>query len=160
MVHLRAFSKFLFKRYKATVLDDIWPELFFFTGVAVSELHSSPEGSVTLPFFLIYSISVVCCVNEFTNTNLAISNQMLTVVGTVLGLVVSFRTSSAYDRYVSFSVPLGRFLTPRLDSGKAESCGLRFHSSQEALRRLFGCTSPLNASLWKAPLRSQMRQLA
>ena len=39
MVHLRAFTKFLFKRYKATVIDDIWPELFFFTGVAVSELH-------------------------------------------------------------------------------------------------------------------------
>jgi len=39
MVHLRAFTKFLFKKYKATVIDDIWPELIFFTGVAVSELH-------------------------------------------------------------------------------------------------------------------------
>ncbi|KAG9012677.1 hypothetical protein FRB94_005287 [Tulasnella sp. JGI-2019a] len=28
-----------------------------------------------------------------------ISNQMLTVLGTVLGLVISFRTTSAYDRY-------------------------------------------------------------
>ena len=51
MVHLRAFTKFLFKKYKATVLDDIWPELLFFTGVAVSELHSSSEGSITLPVF-------------------------------------------------------------------------------------------------------------
>jgi hypothetical protein len=39
MVHPKAFTKFLFKKYKATVIDDIWPELFFFTGVAVSELH-------------------------------------------------------------------------------------------------------------------------
>lgn len=39
MVHPRAFGKFLFKKYKATVIDDIWPELIFFTGVAVSELH-------------------------------------------------------------------------------------------------------------------------
>ena len=62
MVHPRAFTKFLFKRYKATVLDDIWPELFFFTGVAVSELHSSPEGSVTLPFFsnLIHISGLLC----------------------------------------------------------------------------------------------------
>ena len=52
---------------------------------------------------------VVCCVNEFTNVNLAISNQMLTVVGTVLGLVVSFRTSSAYDRCVLLSVLVALF---------------------------------------------------
>jgi hypothetical protein len=39
MVHLRAFTKHFFKKYKATVIDDIWPELIFFTGVAVSELH-------------------------------------------------------------------------------------------------------------------------
>ena len=51
MVHLRAFTKFLLKKYKATVVDDIWPELIFFTGVAVSEWHSSPEGSITLSCF-------------------------------------------------------------------------------------------------------------
>jgi len=39
MVRPRAFAKYLFKKYKGTVIDDIWPELFFFTGVAVSELH-------------------------------------------------------------------------------------------------------------------------
>ena len=39
MVKPRAFAKFLFKKYKATVIDDIWPELIFFSGVAVSESH-------------------------------------------------------------------------------------------------------------------------
>ena len=42
---------------------------------------------------------MVACVSHYTETNLGISNQLLTVLGTVLGLVVSFRTSSAYERY-------------------------------------------------------------
>lgn len=33
-----------------------------------------------------------------TSHSLGISNQLLTVLGTVLGLVISFRTSSAYER--------------------------------------------------------------
>ncbi len=62
MVHLKAFTKFLLKKYKATVIDDIWPELIFFTGVAVSELHSSPEGSITSPCFsnLMYISGLLC----------------------------------------------------------------------------------------------------
>ena len=43
---------------------------------------------------------VVALVSELTTTSLAISNQMLTVLGTVLGLVISFRTSTAYERCV------------------------------------------------------------
>lgn len=42
---------------------------------------------------------MVACVSRFTSVDLGISNQLLTVLGTVLGLVVSFRTSSAYERY-------------------------------------------------------------
>lgn len=39
-------------------------------------------------------------INEWTDRSVFISNQMLTVLGTVLGLVISFRTSTAYERCV------------------------------------------------------------
>ncbi|EPQ58735.1 hypothetical protein GLOTRDRAFT_19752, partial [Gloeophyllum trabeum ATCC 11539] len=65
------------KKLKATVIVDIWPQVLFFTLIA----------------------TMVSLVSDMTTTSLAISNQMLTVLGTVLGLVVSFRTSSAYERY-------------------------------------------------------------
>ncbi|PSR71403.1 hypothetical protein PHLCEN_2v12670 [Hermanssonia centrifuga] len=66
-----------YKKFKATVINDIWPEVLFFTLVGV----------------------MVTMVSEMTSTSLAISNQMLTVLGTVLGLVISFRTSTAYERF-------------------------------------------------------------
>ncbi|KAG8744420.1 hypothetical protein FRC10_010198 [Ceratobasidium sp. 414] len=66
-----------FRKFRGTVLNDIWPELLFFTGIA----------------------TMVCCVCKYTSTNLAFNPQLLTVLGTVLGLVISFRTTSAYDRY-------------------------------------------------------------
>ncbi|KZS89278.1 hypothetical protein SISNIDRAFT_417158 [Sistotremastrum niveocremeum HHB9708] len=66
------------KKFRSTVINDIWPEVLFFTLIA----------------------TMVALVSEKTSTSLAVSNQMLTVLGIVLGLVVSFRTSSAYDRYV------------------------------------------------------------
>ncbi|KAH8083315.1 Bestrophin, RFP-TM, chloride channel-domain-containing protein [Cristinia sonorae] len=65
------------KRFRATVINDIWPEVFFFTLVA----------------------TMVSLVSQLTTHNLSISNQMLTVLGTVLGLVISFRTSTAYERF-------------------------------------------------------------
>ncbi|KAH8119345.1 UPF0187-domain-containing protein [Phellopilus nigrolimitatus] len=71
------FAKWTVKQFQATVINDIWPETLFFTLVA----------------------TMVTLVSEKTSHSLAISNQMLTVLGTILGLVVSFRTSSAYDRY-------------------------------------------------------------
>lgn len=43
---------------------------------------------------------VVVLVDRFTDTKLAFNNQLLTVLGVVLGLVISFRTSSAYERWV------------------------------------------------------------
>ena len=48
--------------------------------------------------------TVVVLVSQMTSHSLAISNQMLTVLGTVLGLVISFRTSTAYERCVNRQV--------------------------------------------------------
>ncbi|KZV93122.1 UPF0187-domain-containing protein [Exidia glandulosa HHB12029] len=66
----------LVKRYRATVINDIWFPVLLFSAWAAA--------------IQIISIKV---------HDLSISNQILTVLGTVLGLVVSFRTSSAYERY-------------------------------------------------------------
>ncbi|CAE6408609.1 unnamed protein product [Rhizoctonia solani] len=48
---------------------------------------------------LIEKQQVVYTVSELTSVTLAFNNALLTVLGTVLGLVISFRTTSAYDRY-------------------------------------------------------------
>ncbi|KAG9016173.1 hypothetical protein FRB93_011647 [Tulasnella sp. JGI-2019a] len=71
------FARYCLERFNATVINDLWPELWFFT---------------------LWSV-MVCLVNAHTDIKFIISNQMLTVLGTVLGLVISFRTTSAYDRY-------------------------------------------------------------
>ncbi|CAL1709226.1 unnamed protein product [Somion occarium] len=71
------FTGSIWKKFRATVVNDIWPEVLFFTMVAV----------------------MVTLVSSLTETSLAISSQMLTVLGTVLGLVISFRTSTAYERF-------------------------------------------------------------
>lgn len=65
------------RKFRGTVLNDLWPELIFFTGIG----------------------AMVTCVSKFTDTKISFSPQLLTVLGTVLGLVISFRTTSAYDRY-------------------------------------------------------------
>ncbi|KAJ7727755.1 UPF0187-domain-containing protein [Mycena metata] len=65
------------RKFNATVINDIWPEVFFFTGIA----------------------TMVSIITEMKIHNLAVQNSLLTVLGTVLGLVISFRTSSAYERY-------------------------------------------------------------
>nr|GAT50495.1 predicted protein [Mycena chlorophos] len=65
------------RKFNATVINDVWPEVFFFSAVA----------------------AMVACVTKLTSHDLAISNALLSVLGTVLGLVISFRTSSAYERY-------------------------------------------------------------
>lgn len=52
-----------------------------------------------LPADLMDSNNPVVALLSQMRVNLGISPQLLTVVGTILGLVVSFRTSSAYDRY-------------------------------------------------------------
>lgn len=62
-------------RFTSTVLDDIWPSVFFFTGIA----------------------TMVVCVSEFTSVNLGINSVMLTVLGTIVSLVVSFKTNNSYS---------------------------------------------------------------
>ncbi|KAL0958211.1 hypothetical protein HGRIS_000372 [Hohenbuehelia grisea] len=71
------FRKWTLKKFNATVINDIWPEVLFFTLVA----------------------TMVYLVSTLTTRDLGISTTLLTVLGTVLGLVISFRTSSAYERY-------------------------------------------------------------
>lgn len=69
-------------------------------------------------FFTLFATSTCCCiyvarvfssdatssivvvlVSERTSVNLGVNNQLLTVLGLVLGFVITFRTSSAYERY-------------------------------------------------------------
>ena len=46
-------------------------------------------------------MQVVSVVSLKTSVDLGVSNQLLTVLGLVLGLVISFRTSSAYERHAT-----------------------------------------------------------
>ncbi|KAF7437174.1 hypothetical protein PC9H_004010 [Pleurotus ostreatus] len=66
-----------FKKFNATVANDIWPEVLFFSAIA----------------------TMVYLVSTMTSTDLSIDSSLLTVLGVVLGVVVSFRTSTAYERY-------------------------------------------------------------
>lgn len=43
--------------------------------------------------------TAIVCINRFTSAELTVAPTLLTVLGTILGLVLSYRTSSAYDRY-------------------------------------------------------------
>lgn len=65
------------RKFNSTVINDIWPEVFFFAAIA----------------------AMVASVTKYTSHNLAVPSDLLGVLGTVLGLVISFRTSSAYERY-------------------------------------------------------------
>ncbi|KAJ3856169.1 Bestrophin, RFP-TM, chloride channel-domain-containing protein [Lentinula lateritia] len=65
------------KKFLATVINDIWPETLFFSAVA----------------------TMVAAISKLTDHELVLNNGLLGVLGTVLGLVISFRTSSAYERY-------------------------------------------------------------
>lgn len=67
----------LSKKLRATVINDIWVQVLFFTAVA----------------------AMVSLVSDLTTHQLSVNNTLLGVLGTVLGLVISFRTSSAYERY-------------------------------------------------------------
>ncbi|KAG2022359.1 hypothetical protein CC2G_000117 [Coprinopsis cinerea AmutBmut pab1-1] len=63
--------------FNSTILSDVWPDILFFTAFSTA---------VTL-------------VHQLTPHKLGIDTQLLVVAGVVLGLVISFRTSSAYERY-------------------------------------------------------------
>ncbi|EAU81378.1 hypothetical protein CC1G_05208 [Coprinopsis cinerea okayama7 len=73
-------GRWTIKRFQATVINDIWPEVLFFTAVATM-------------------VTTVTYLTKDPNIKLGIAPSLLTVLGTVLGLVISFRTSSAYERY-------------------------------------------------------------
>jgi len=82
------------KKFQATVINDIWPETTFFTLIALSTRSRFLYRS----FRLSINPTVVTLVSKLTPHKLQFSNALLTVLGTVLGLVISFRTSSAYER--------------------------------------------------------------
>lgn len=108
------------RKFKSTVINDIFVEITFFSVVATSMpvsfsfmTHSGNSSCTPFFFFLFsrrsrFSIQAQpreCLVDVQRLERLTwrhmqgINNQLLTVLGTVLGLVVSFRTSSAYDRF-------------------------------------------------------------
>ena len=91
-------GKFTRAKLKATVINAVWPELLFFTLIATSEWFFGLSTFYRVLSWAILSDPVVALVDEFTNVKLAFNNQLLTVLGVVLGLVISFRTSSAYER--------------------------------------------------------------
>ncbi|EGO03367.1 hypothetical protein SERLA73DRAFT_101466 [Serpula lacrymans var. lacrymans S7.3] len=70
-------TKWTILRFRATVIKDIWLSVVCFTSIA----------------------TMVSLVSAKTSHSLEIPNGMLTVLGTALALVLSFRTSSAYERY-------------------------------------------------------------
>ncbi|PPR03645.1 hypothetical protein CVT24_007759 [Panaeolus cyanescens] len=65
------------KRFRATVIDDILPQVLFYTVVS----------------------AVVTVISAKSPISLGVSNQLLTVLGVILGLVITFRTTSAYEKY-------------------------------------------------------------
>ena len=90
------FAGWSLKKFKATVVNYIWPEVLFFSGVATSESFVRCFLRYLSPCVHVWP--VVTLVSEFTEYKLSFSSTMLTVLGTVLGLVIHFRTSSAYER--------------------------------------------------------------
>lgn len=58
----------------------------------------TPRMIVPLVFVAIWS-TIITCISQFW-FQLVVSNLLLTVLGFVVGLGISFRTSSAYERYI------------------------------------------------------------
>lgn len=91
--------------------------------LSLNALHIGKKKLITFSCF----IAVVTIVSKKTDVNLGVSNQLLIVLGLVLGLVISFRTSSAYERCVS-SVPGFQnliYIVPK-DTRKGGKCGQTF----------------------------------
>ncbi|EPE09103.1 hypothetical protein F503_06879 [Ophiostoma piceae UAMH 11346] len=64
------------------------------------QMHGSILPKMILPlFFLGGWSSCIVCVSKFTDANLGISSTLLTVTGFVVSLTLSFRSSTAYERY-------------------------------------------------------------
>ena len=84
-------------KVKSTILSDIWVEILFFTLVATGEYSSFISCTVAE---MSRRPPVVTMVTTFTSRDLSFNNQLMTVLGTALGFVISFRTSTAYERSV------------------------------------------------------------
>ncbi|KAG8746201.1 hypothetical protein FRC10_005717 [Ceratobasidium sp. 414] len=99
---------FTLEKLRGVVVNEIWPELTFFTAVAVSEClqtpssmwcrnigsrGSSPSGRVCVPIH--HNQAGRYC--HIQQSIVLLKTKPST--STVLGLVISFRTTSAYDRY-------------------------------------------------------------
>ena len=62
-------------------------------------MHGSVLPKMILPLVVVTLWStLITCICEFVY-ELKVSNLLLTVLGFVVGLAISFRTSSAYERY-------------------------------------------------------------
>ena len=62
-------------------------------------MHGSVLPKMILPLVVVTIWStLITCLSEFVY-ELKVSNLLLTVLGFVVGLAISFRTSSAYERY-------------------------------------------------------------
>lgn len=92
------------KRSKGSMIDE------YFVGPRDTEKHSKlpyfarMHGSVTLKMivplvFVGCWATLITCISEFVYP-LVVNNVLLTVLGFVVGLAISFRTSSAYERYI------------------------------------------------------------
>ncbi|KAJ8580308.1 UPF0187-domain-containing protein [Rhizopogon salebrosus TDB-379] len=69
--------RILWDTLSTTVLSKCWPVLIW-TGIWSS---------------------IICFLNRYTHGKLSIEGTLITVFGTVLGFVISFRTTSSFDRY-------------------------------------------------------------
>jgi len=63
-------------------------------------MHGSILPKMLLPLLVVGGwATCVTCISGLTEANLAVSNILLTVTGFVVGLGLSFRSSTAYERY-------------------------------------------------------------
>ncbi|KAH6611988.1 Bestrophin, RFP-TM, chloride channel-domain-containing protein [Boeremia exigua] len=64
-------------------------------------MHGSVLPKMIIPLLVVTVWSTaITCVSKFTEKPLNVSSLLLTVLGFVVGLAISFRTSSAYERYM------------------------------------------------------------
>lgn len=63
-------------------------------------MHGSILPKMIVPLFILGGwATCITCISEFTKANLGVSSILLTVTGFVVSLGLSFRNSSAYERY-------------------------------------------------------------
>ncbi|KDQ08142.1 hypothetical protein BOTBODRAFT_191914 [Botryobasidium botryosum FD-172 SS1] len=67
--------------------------------LTLERLQSTVINYIILEVFVFTLIATAVALINQGNHDLSVEPQMLTVLGTIIGLVISFRTSSAYDRY-------------------------------------------------------------